>query len=162
MPALLPASTDGILNSYAEGILGKYSAEFAGAPCLLQSCTYVQHSVLPAWCASMLFYASPVTYHVLRSKSANALQMGVQMEMIVSLLRRCSVSASSYTAHKAVLLSASSVWRPCTMMMQSGTAPKAVAVYCICCAYKLGAANNCLQLLTLLLQTLPGVQTGLQ
>lgn len=29
MPALLPASTDGILNSYAEGILGKYSAEFA-------------------------------------------------------------------------------------------------------------------------------------
>ena len=108
------------------------------------------------------FNASPVTHRGHRSKSANALQMGVQTVMIVSLLRRCSVSASSYTAHKAVLLSASSVWRPCTMMMQSGTAPNAVAVYCICCAYKLGAANNCLQLLTLLLQTLPGVQTGLQ
>ncbi len=31
MPAVPPGSEDGILNTYAEGILGKYTAEFAGA-----------------------------------------------------------------------------------------------------------------------------------
>lgn len=32
MPALPPTSDESVLNSFAEGILGKYTAEFTGAP----------------------------------------------------------------------------------------------------------------------------------
>ena len=55
------------------------------------------------------------------------LQMGALMRTAASWARRCSVCGSSCTAHAAVRLCASSAWRTCTTMQQSGTATEAAA-----------------------------------
>ena len=68
--------------------------------------------------------------------------MGTQAQTAVSLLRASSGCRSSYTVHRAALRSASYAWRTCTMMMQSGTAIEAVAVFCTWFAYKLGTASK--------------------
>ncbi len=51
MPALPPASDDSVLNSYAEGILGKYTAEFAGALSAMQAA--IMHSILQSLLANI-------------------------------------------------------------------------------------------------------------
>ena len=69
MPAIAPGSEDGILNTYAEGILGKYTAEFAGACSAFHStCTQHCNDVTRQYALSLAAHmqeAVPYRYKVL-------------------------------------------------------------------------------------------------
>lgn len=159
MAAVQESPADSALDTYAEGILAKYSAEFAGMwdhaqlsgptfcrlasmPIIYKTCKLQSSQVLRSMQSSL---SCKLPANQVRDNSLSAActpQMEAQMHTAASFVRRYSVCGSSCTAHAAMWLYASSAWRTCIMILQSGTATEAAAVCCTWCAYKPGAASR--------------------